>query len=391
MLVKGDLVKIKGMKHSTGTSIAYDAGWEYKGTWSSAALTGLWLKVKLSDSNTLVLTRGLEDFYFNKEHSLYLELEEKHGSITLTVGSETSELRPEKPEVKVGDTVELTFNANKLDEVLDYVYSPPDGDNSVGESSLVNFTKYWCVTDVDPMLVLMSNNYKITPVEGTYKVKVVKDVVVTPIRAYTTCVGASSQGDLDNSIATQGVTHKSSQESLERPSMGSYRYTMSEAMDEAAKMLDSLDLEPKAEEAPEVCPIAARVTEKMLERAAVGLKKYGVTADRNDLSIMDWLTHAQEEAMDLAIYLEKIKKELGSCRVESKSVQSDFTGSETISAQHKVRLFVRDIEKVCRTHMLCINHEDTGGNFIAEKYKEDEDLKWFRGILTGDSIIELEA
>ena len=52
------------------------------------------------------------------------------------------------------------------------------------------------------------------------------------------------------------------------------------------------------------------VTEKMLERARVGLNKYGVTTERTDLSLLEWVTHAQEEAMDLAIYLERIKQEI---------------------------------------------------------------------------------
>lgn len=52
------------------------------------------------------------------------------------------------------------------------------------------------------------------------------------------------------------------------------------------------------------------VTNKMLERADTGLNKYGVTTERTDLSLLEWVTHAQEEAMDLAIYLERIKQEI---------------------------------------------------------------------------------
>jgi hypothetical protein len=46
------------------------------------------------------------------------------------------------------------------------------------------------------------------------------------------------------------------------------------------------------------------VCAKIQQRAAVGLNKYGVTLERDDLSELDWLVHAQEEAMDLANYLE---------------------------------------------------------------------------------------
>ena len=49
-----------------------------------------------------------------------------------------------------------------------------------------------------------------------------------------------------------------------------------------------------------------RVCLKILDRAEVGEKKYGTTMDRTDLSTAEWIKHAQEEAMDLAVYLEKI-------------------------------------------------------------------------------------
>lgn len=53
-----------------------------------------------------------------------------------------------------------------------------------------------------------------------------------------------------------------------------------------------------------VDPIMQAVRLKMLFRSAAGINKYGVGLDRTDLTRLDWLTHAQEEAMDLAGYLE---------------------------------------------------------------------------------------
>lgn len=46
--------------------------------------------------------------------------------------------------------------------------------------------------------------------------------------------------------------------------------------------------------------------QKYKDRAMIGKEKYGTDMDRQDLSILDWLKHAQEESMDLSIYLEKI-------------------------------------------------------------------------------------
>jgi hypothetical protein len=51
-------------------------------------------------------------------------------------------------------------------------------------------------------------------------------------------------------------------------------------------------------------PIVEAVRFKLLSRSQTGMYKYGVGLDRQDLSRLNWLRHAQEEAMDLANYLE---------------------------------------------------------------------------------------
>jgi len=52
--------------------------------------------------------------------------------------------------------------------------------------------------------------------------------------------------------------------------------------------------------------IEKSVADKLLKRAELGFNKYGTTMSRNDLSELEWLIHAQEEAMDLSVYLEKL-------------------------------------------------------------------------------------
>jgi hypothetical protein len=49
----------------------------------------------------------------------------------------------------------------------------------------------------------------------------------------------------------------------------------------------------------EVCRLIQR-------RSDMGLAKYGVTMERDDLSEIEWLMHARDEAMDLAIYLTRL-------------------------------------------------------------------------------------
>lgn len=56
------------------------------------------------------------------------------------------------------------------------------------------------------------------------------------------------------------------------------------------------------------------VIAKLKARAERGHSKYGVTMDRTDLNPQQWLTHAQEEAMDLAVYLEKLIRLNGVCK-----------------------------------------------------------------------------
>lgn len=53
--------------------------------------------------------------------------------------------------------------------------------------------------------------------------------------------------------------------------------------------------------------IVNKVIASFVERSNVGLNKYGTTLDREDLSVLDWIQHAQEEHMDAILYLEKLK------------------------------------------------------------------------------------
>lgn len=54
--------------------------------------------------------------------------------------------------------------------------------------------------------------------------------------------------------------------------------------------------------------IVTSVIDKFTARAKLGKEKYGTDLDRNDLSILEWINHAQEEHMDAILYLEKLKK-----------------------------------------------------------------------------------
>lgn len=57
-------------------------------------------------------------------------------------------------------------------------------------------------------------------------------------------------------------------------------------------------------------PIVSAVIRKMYQRSQVGIKKYGTTLERDDLTTEQWIDHAIEEAMDLVLYLTKLKTQL---------------------------------------------------------------------------------
>jgi hypothetical protein len=50
--------------------------------------------------------------------------------------------------------------------------------------------------------------------------------------------------------------------------------------------------------------IVEQVVDKYYERSQVGITKYGTTLENNNKD--NYLLHAQEEAMDLSLYLQKL-------------------------------------------------------------------------------------
>lgn len=61
---------------------------------------------------------------------------------------------------------------------------------------------------------------------------------------------------------------------------------------------------------PKLDSVVTSIIEKFKQRAIVGKTKYGTDLDRKDLSIKEWINHAQEELMDGILYLEKMKQEI---------------------------------------------------------------------------------
>lgn len=56
--------------------------------------------------------------------------------------------------------------------------------------------------------------------------------------------------------------------------------------------------------------IVKRVMGAYKLRSEEGIRKYGTTLERDDLNVLDWLQHLQEELMDATLYIEALKNKL---------------------------------------------------------------------------------
>lgn len=54
-------------------------------------------------------------------------------------------------------------------------------------------------------------------------------------------------------------------------------------------------------------PVVERVVDKFISRSDVGFKKYGVTMEKDNSDLKEWLNHLQEELMDAILYIQKTK------------------------------------------------------------------------------------
>lgn len=60
----------------------------------------------------------------------------------------------------------------------------------------------------------------------------------------------------------------------------------------------------------DVTGIEALVCKDIADRQQLGIKKYRTTVAENPLQLKEWLNHAYEEALDMAIYLRRAIDEI---------------------------------------------------------------------------------
>ena len=70
-----------------------------------------------------------------------------------------------------------------------------------------------------------------------------------------------------------------------------------------------------------VDPVVEAVRKDLLDRSNFGIRKYGVTLERNDLNLKQWLTHAYEECLDQANYLKRSILEIEKYEIKDEKVK----------------------------------------------------------------------
>ena len=55
-------------------------------------------------------------------------------------------------------------------------------------------------------------------------------------------------------------------------------------------------------------PVVERVVDKFISRSDIGYKKYGITLEKDNSNLFEWLNHIQEELMDATLYIQKLKE-----------------------------------------------------------------------------------
>jgi hypothetical protein len=84
--------------------------------------------------------------------------------------------------------------------------------------------------------------------------------------------------------------------------------------------------------------IVKSIIDKFQSRAEMGWKKYGTTLDRQDLSPLDWIQHAQEEFMDGILYLEKLKRQFSDTGHLYQHLQTRQSHASDHSRAHETQL-----------------------------------------------------
>ena len=97
----------------------------------------------------------------------------------------------------------------------------------------------------------------------------------------------------------------------------------------------------------------AKVCDLIAQRQRLGVNKYGTTVAANPLSLRQWLQHGLEEALDLAVYLQRSIDELDASGAAAKKYDStnclgatvfDVDGDVFLKCVKSIDILAREVE-----------------------------------------------
>ena len=112
--------------------------------------------------------------------------------------------------------------------------------------------------------------------------------------------------------------------------------------------------------------IVERVIQSLDKRSVAGINKYGTTLDENKTD--DFLKHLQEELLDAANYIEKLK-------------QDKKGGEKPVSKMDEVLMLLSDVGRLKKLDYPIVQfHKDYSGKVMHGLYKKEEILFIFMGL-----------
>jgi hypothetical protein len=121
------------------------------------------------------------------------------------------------------------------------------------------------------------------------------------------------------------------------------------------------------------------VIKDIASRAELGLAKYNTTMDREDLIASDWVQHAYEECLDMALYLKRLRKDMLAMEEELRAFKTqamikerwdEIAKQDEIRRKYKEHYTARPMDKKVDTVVITNNGTEVADENIAEPSKE---------------------
>lgn len=122
----------------------------------------------------------------------------------------------------------------------------------------------------------------------------------------------------------------------------------------------------------------------LASRAEVGLAKYNTTMDREDLIASDWVQHAYEECLDMALYLKRLRKDMLAMEEELRAFKTqamikerwdEIKQEDEVRRKYKQHYTTRPMDKKADVIVTKTNGIEVVYNTVPEPNEEKTPIK----------------